>query len=377
MRPAVVITGIGVVTALGNTVPGLWTALLAGRSAIRPWADLAAEGFRVDRAARIEDDTASEPVQRALDMAATAARAAVADARVTVPARLAVAVGSTMGVGPWFEAAVDGTPPGTGGADAYAAAVAAAVGPATVVRAFSTACAAGNYAIDAAARLLADDRVDIAVAGGVDAFSRIAMTGFTRSRAMDPNTCRPFDAARSGMQLGEGAAFLVLERADDARSRGARAYARVHAVGLSCDAYHATTPRPDGAGMAAAMRRALALADVAPADVGFICAHGSGTRASDAAEAAAIAGLFGTDAVVGGIKGALAHAMGAASAIEAAVSAIVLREGIVPPTVGTTQLDPTLAIDLALASRPGRFRFALNNAFGFGGINSSLLLEAA
>ena len=374
----VVITGIGVVTALGTTVSDLWDALLAGRSAIRPWADLAVEGFRVDRAARIDDGDGGDRVARALAMATTAARSAVADAGVAVPVRLAIVVGSTMGVGPWFEAAVAGaTPPGGGGADAYSAAVAAALGPATVVRAFSTACAAGNYAIDAAARLLADDRVDMAIAGGVDAFSRIAMTGFTRSRAMDPDTCRPFDAARSGMQLGEGAAFVVLERAVDACARGARPYARVHGAGLSCDAHHSTAPRPDGAGMAAAMRRALMLGGVAPADIDFVCAHGSGTRASDAAEASAIADLFGTDTVVGGLKGALAHAMGAASAIEAAMTAVALREGLVPPTVGTTRLDPALPIDLAMAPRRGSYRFALNNAFGFGGINSSLLLEAA
>lgn len=374
-RVSVAITGIGVLTPLGNTPAALWRALNAGQCAVRAWDDLRDEGFRVTRAARIAGRGSDTPA-RALGLAVAAARAAVDDAGGVAGGRLAVVVGSTMGVSPWYEAG-DGA--GEGGMpDAYARAVAAALEPAAVTRATSTACAAGNYAIGIAARLVASGRVDRAVAGGVDAFSRIAQVGFSRSRAMDAERCRPFDAERGGMQLGEGAAFLLLERAADARARGARIYAHVRALGLSCDAHHATAPRPDGAGMLAAMDAALRLAGVGADAVGHISAHGTGTRASDAAEATAIAARFGGGVPVTALKGALAHSMGAAAAIEAAVAALTLHHRALPPTVGTSRLDPTLAIDLVLQPRAApTLRFALNNAFGFGGINSSLLMEAA
>jgi 3-oxoacyl-[acyl-carrier-protein] synthase II len=256
-------------------------------------------------------------------------------------------------------------------------AVAAAIGRPAVLRCYSTACAAGNFAISAGVTLLRRGRIDVAVAGGVDAFSRIALAGFSRSRAMTPDLCRPFDAGRRGMQLGEAAAFLILEREDDARRRGATVIARVHEAGLSCDAYHSTAPEPSGAGMVTAMREALAYANIQPDAVAFVCAHGSGTRASDSAEALAIARVFGPGARVFGIKGALGHSMGAASAVEAAVTALALRDSRIPPTTNSVDLEKGLDIDLVTEPRsaPGA-RYALSNAFGFGGINSALLLEA-
>jgi 3-oxoacyl-[acyl-carrier-protein] synthase II len=247
------------------------------------------------------------------------------------------------------------------------------------VRAYATACAAGNYAIGAGADLVRSGAVRAALVGGIEPFSRIAMVGFSRARAMTPDVCRPFDRNRAGMQLGEGAAFLVLERESVARARGATPLAAIAALGLSCDAFHPTAPRADGSGMAEAMSIALAEAGVAQRDIGWIAAHGSGTVASDAAEALAIRTAFGdAQPRVTGLKGALGHSMGAATAISAIVATLVLRDEVLPPTATLQEIDPQMDLDVVTSATasPG-LRYALNCGYGFGGLNSALLLEAA
>jgi 3-oxoacyl-[acyl-carrier-protein] synthase II len=220
-------------------------------------------------------------------------------------------------------------------------------------------------------------RVDTAIAGGVEPFSRLALVGFSRSRAMADDTCRPFDARRNGMLLGEGAALFVLERADDAMRRGARPLAEVVALGLSCDAFHPTAPRPEGTGMRAAMQAALDLAGLPPDAIDWVNAHGSGTRASDAAEARALLALFGASPPpVSGSKGALGHALGAASAIELAICLEGLRAQTVPPTAGHEQPDTEFGIHCTRQPAPRPLQWVMNNAFAFGGVNSSLLLRA-
>jgi len=375
----IAITGMGVVTPLGNTLEGLWNALLENISAAREWSDLADEGFRITSACRVAEFESTK-TSRGKEMAIAAIHAALNDASAPLDNRLGIFVGTTMGESALFEQAaetghtVDLT---AASASVYPRAILSALGIRGISRAYGNACAAGNYSIGVAADMLRRRRIDVAIAGGVDAFSRIAMLGFSRSRAMTPDICAPFDADRRGMQLGEAAAFLVLERLDDARSRGARIYAGVNSLGLASDAYHATAPRPDGSGMATAMRMALARGRVAAEDVGFICAHGSGTRASDAAEAAAITGSFDHRPVVASYKGALGHSLGAATAVEAAITALALCKRIVPPTTNTVKVDPTMDIDLALASRPlPELRYALNCGYAFGGLNSALLMEA-
>jgi len=375
----VAITGMGCVTAFGDTPDRLWDRLIVGDCAARPWDDLAQQGFRVAVACRIADFDAPAD-RRAERLGIAAATAALGDAAPPPGARLGVLLGSTMGESGCFESAAEQgvpVPARDGSVAALTAGVAAALGAPVVARSYGNACAAGNTAIGAAVSLLRRGVVDVAVAGGVDGFSRIAMAGFVRSRAMTPDLCRPFDAGRAGMQLAEGAAFLVLERTADARARGADIVAGVHGTGLSCDAFHPTAPAPGGEGMMIAMRRSLALAGAAPADLAFISAHGSGTVASDAAEALAIAGIAG-DVPVAGWKGALGHAMGAASAIEAVISALALRRGRLPGTTNNRAPDPSMRINLVRAPQTlSGGRFALSNAFGFGGINSALLLEAA
>jgi 3-oxoacyl-[acyl-carrier-protein] synthase II len=371
-----VITGIGLMTPLGSTIDDLWSALLAGESAAREWDDLAQQGFRITTACRIPDFD-GEP--RGRTMAIMAAREAVRRAGIALHGRVGVYVGTTMGESLAFERAAEGQPfvLEQAAASAYPQALQEALGVEGPAYAYGTACAAGNYAIGAAAEAVRLGQVDAAIAGGVDAFSRIAMVGFSRSRAMSPERCRPFDAERRGMQLGEGAAFIVIESEDAAKKRGAQIYAAVTTLGLSCDAYHATAPRPDGTGMAAAMDNALRQGQVSSDEIGFICAHGTGTRVSDAAEAIAIQSIFPHKPPVSGFKGALGHSLGAATAVEAVITALALQRRTLPPTANLRQLDPEMKIDVVSEPRQvNDLRWALNCGYAFGGLNSALLMEA-
>jgi 3-oxoacyl-[acyl-carrier-protein] synthase II len=386
MSDRVVVTGLGVVTPLGDDAGDVFARVVAGEHAAREWPDLSAAGFPIAVANRVDDhgELGADPHRRGRAMAMRATAAALTAAGLE-PGQLASAgafVGSTMGESAAFETAAEG-----GAADlddasvgTFADCVADQLGSSGPRRAYGTACAAGNYAIGAAAKAIASGRVDVAVAGGVDPFSRIAMLGFARSRAMSNERCRPFDRNRRGMQLGEGAAMLVLERESIAVGRGATVRAVIGGLGLSGDAHHPTAPRPDGSGIAAAIEAALLAGDVAPADIGWVNAHGTGTQPSDAAEAAAVAAAFGTSSAppVSSLKGALGHCMGAASAIEAALTVVALEMHTIPPSVGLVDRDEALPIDVVDAPRGSpAMRWALNCAYAFGGLNSALLIGAA
>jgi 3-oxoacyl-[acyl-carrier-protein] synthase II len=288
-----------------------------------------------------------------------------------------VFVGTTMGESGVYEGA---TPAGgfdlaEGGSQVFATSVASTFGLTGPARTLGTACAAGNYAIGAAARAVASGRVDIALAGGVEPFSRIAMVGFARMRAMAPDGCAPFGLGRRGMTLGEGAAFVVLQRRSDAVAPRAV----VGGLGLSADAHHPTAPREDGSGMAAAMRASLAASGLSPADIGWVSAHGTGTPRSDAAESLALHTVFGGEPPpVSSIKGALGHALGAATALEAVVAVRSLETGTLVPNAGVTQVDPSLDVDVVLTARDApRLDWVLSCGYAFGGLNSALALGRA
>ncbi|MCB1856914.1 MAG: beta-ketoacyl-[acyl-carrier-protein] synthase family protein [Gammaproteobacteria bacterium] len=376
---AAVVTGMGVVTPLSNNLERLWLHLLAGDTAVRHWDDLAAEGYRIPLAARVEG-FGGDDAFRGSRLAVAAARQAVAHAGLQPMGTLAVLVGTTMGESAAFEGAAAGvtTDLTQASAQSFPRAIQQALGTTGPLRAYATACAAGNYAIGAAAQMVSSGQVDYALAGGVEPFSRIALAGFSRSRAMSGELCRPFDRRRMGMQLGEAAGFLLLERQQDALARGAPILAAIGALGLSCDAYHPTAPTPDGSGMARAMELAIRHADLSPQDIHWICAHGSGTRASDAAEAQAIQRVFGEHRPpVSAIKGALGHSMGAATAVEAVVTILALRHRCLPPTTHLCEPDPDCPLDMVVTARqPERITHVLNCGYGFGGLNSALLLEA-
>lgn len=390
-RPQVVVTGLGAVSALGGDVESTWHGILEGRTAVRHWADLAAEGHALDVACRVDDAVWGDDVPgvrvRGRALALRAAREALSDAGLlgadgrlgdgVDPGRVGVFVGTTMGESGVYEQSVatGDFDLAEGGSQVFASSLASAFSLAGPCRTVGTACAAGNYAIGAAVRAVATGRVDIAVAGGVEPFSRIAMVGFARMRAMAPDGCAPFGLGRRGMTLGEGAGFVVLQRRADAGS----ARAVVGGLGLSADANHPTAPREDGSGMAAAMRAALAASDLSPADIGWVSAHGTGTPRSDAAESLALHTVFGeAPPPVSSVKGALGHALGAATALEAVVSVRSLQRRVLVPNAGVVEVDPALEVDVVLTAREApTLDWVLSCGYAFGGLNSALVLGRA
>ncbi|PFH59997.1 hypothetical protein XA68_11580 [Ophiocordyceps unilateralis] len=254
----------------------------------------------------------------------------------------------------------------------------------------TTACTTGAHSIGDASRFIAFGDADVMVAGGAEScIHPLTFAGFGRARSLstaynaDPaRSCRPFDAARDGFVVSEGAAVCVLEELNHAKARGAPIYAELRGYGCSGDGYHMTAPRADGAGAYKAMRRALRNAQLRPVDVGYINAHATGTRIGDAAEIAAIRRLMlGEEGVssesqvtVSSTKGALGHLLGASGAIEALIAVLAIHEGIVPPTLNLAR--PDVGVDFNLVpskAQERRVDVAVSNSFGFGGTNSSLL----
>jgi 3-oxoacyl-[acyl-carrier-protein] synthase II len=243
----------------------------------------------------------------------------------------------------------------------------------------TTACAAGTHAIGNAARLVASGRCDVAVAGGAEAvIVDIATAGFSNMTALsNSNFSRPFDVNRDGFILGEGAGVLILEEWDHALDRGATIFAEVIGAASTADAYHITAPDPTGAGAIRCMELALADADIGASDVSHINAHGTSTQLNDLMESVAVHRVFGDDApATTSIKGHLGHALGAAGALEGVASVLTLRNQLIPPTAGTTDIDPEIALDVVIgAPRPADVEVVLSNSFGFGGHNGSVIFR--
>lgn len=242
---------------------------------------------------------------------------------------------------------------------------------------FPTACAAGNYSIGYAYDFINKGGLQMALAGGSDAFSRIAFTGFNRLMAMAFEKCQPFDKNRKGMMLGEGAAVLILESLEHAEKRKAKIYAEVLGYGLSCDAHHMTQPSEDG--IAKCMEKAIKEAGISKEDVDYISAHGTGTPQNDKVECAAIKKVFGKrykEIPCSSIKSMLGHTMGAASAIEAISCCRAIRDGILPPTINFETKDEECDIDcVPNKAQKKNLGTALNNSCAFGGNNSCVILS--
>ncbi|MBB3007685.1 beta-ketoacyl-[acyl-carrier-protein] synthase family protein [Cupriavidus alkaliphilus] len=243
-------------------------------------------------------------------------------------------------------------------------------GPAAAV---SSACSSGAKVFSSARRMLEAGLIDAAVVGGVDSLCHTTLYGFNALELLSRQPCRPYDVARNGISIGEGAVFGLLERvtgtvADDA--------ILLAGIGESSDAHHMSTPHPQGLGARMAMAQALAGAGIAPEQVGYVNLHGTATRSNDAAEALAMAAVLpGTPC--SSTKGATGHALGAAGALEAVICALALRHGLVPAGINTTQVDPALGVNYQLANQDTPLRYAMSNAFGFGGSNCSLLFARA
>jgi 3-oxoacyl-[acyl-carrier-protein] synthase II len=248
-----------------------------------------------------------------------------------------------------------------------------------------TACSTGAHAIGDAARMIIWEDADVMVAGGAEAaVCRIGLAGFAAARALStnfnddpPKASRPWDKARDGFVMGEGAGIVVLEELEHAKRRGAKIYAEVIGYGMSGDAYHITAPAEDGNGGYRAMRNALKRANLAPDQIDYINAHGTSTPKGDEIELGAVKRLFGDHAYklsMSSTKSAIGHLLGAAGSVEAIFSILALREGIVPPTLNLDDPSPGCDIDLVPHKAKERpVRYALSNSFGFGGTNASLV----
>ncbi|AHH99254.1 beta-ketoacyl-[acyl-carrier-protein] synthase family protein [Kutzneria viridogrisea] len=390
----VVVTGLGVVTSIGTGVGEFLTGLRSGRSGVKPITSFETAGYAHANGCEITDfdparrlhEAGAEELGRAGQFSAAAARMAVADGAMPVRAlreeRVLVSVGTTDGESRDLDRLAildyqDGpahlarrSPAGR-----LSSAIVRELGLSDVEAVtIPTACAAGNYAIGHGMDAIRAGDVDVALCGGVDALCRKTYAGFYRLGAMAPEVCQPFDRDRKGILVGEGAGILLMESLEHALARGARIYAELLGYGLTCDALSPVAPDQDS--LARCMRLAHENAGVKPTDIDFISAHGTGTKANDMTEVAAIRQAF-TDAPppTVSIKGMLGHAMGAASALGAAACALAITEGFIPPTINHRETDPECQVDcVPNQARPAEVRVVQNNALAFGGNNAVLIL---
>lgn len=382
--------------AIGPDVRGFWKGLLGSIVGTAPVRGFDVTGLSVDVACEVAHPdgtvpTGLERATRATELASTAAAQAIVDSgqnpESLCRAGAGIVIGTTMGEVGAIEAAYVGDPRHqvlrdglVGGQDIIARRLAAQIGLPGPRWTLSNACAAGNYAIIKAAECIAQGHAEVMIAVGVDALSWVAYSGFHALRILARQRCQPFDRNREGLVLGEGAGALMLERAQAARQRGAVIYGEILGYGLSCDAHHIAQPDSCGAGAAAAMRRALANARISPDAVDYICAHGTGTRNNDRAEAMAIHDVFGPRAArlpTSSIKAQLGHTLGAATAIEAIACVLSLRDDVIPATCNFETLDPDCPLDVVPNTpREARINIILNNGYAFGGNNSSIVLKA-
>jgi 3-oxoacyl-(acyl-carrier-protein) synthase len=392
-----VITGTGLICAAGCGLAPVWESLRANRSGLGPLTLFASPRFAAHPVGQVRADVdalaGNLRGSRSDKLAWIAAREALAAAGLgnglgkIHPARTGVILGATVGgmlgteqflaallrenkhrFGPlrFHECA--------GAADLCAAKM-GACGP---VATLSTACSAGALAIFAAAEMIEQGEADLMLAGAGDSLSRLTLNGFGSLLLLDPNGCRPFDARRAGISLGEGAAMLVIEAEESARARGAQILARLAGWGASCDAFHATAPRADGEGALAAMRRALDCGGLQPAEIDFVSTHGTATPDNDAMESTALKRLFdGKVPPFASVKRFFGHTLAASGAIKAVLAVQSLREQTVPGTPGFEVADEKIGLAPVREFRAQPVTAILSNSFGFGGNNVALVFRHA
>jgi 3-oxoacyl-(acyl-carrier-protein) synthase len=420
-RRRVAITGIGLVTPVGNDVSTTWTALLEGRSGVAPISIFDASGFSTRIAAEVKDfDLAALGADRKLlkfanrshRFALGAAEQAMRDAGIAPTAATSARWGCSVGTGMMGVAyedlsavqrhsAADGelhtdrlvSDPTAADPIVFCRSQATA-GVALLTRRFGipgyatsvhTACASGGQAIGTALKLIRRGSVDYALAGGFDSMiSPVGLGGFCLLSAVSADNdapqraSRPFDATRNGFVLGEGAGFVVLEEWEAARRRGAHIYAELAGDGNSLSSYRITDSPPDGDGPIQSMRAAIADAGAVPEDVDYINAHGTSTYMNDKSESAAIHAVFGdktADVAVSSTKSSMGHLIAAAGAVEVVVCALAIRHGELPINANLRERDPDCDLNLVVAPTRRRVRMTLSNSFGFGGSNSCVALR--
>jgi 3-oxoacyl-[acyl-carrier-protein] synthase II len=410
MKRRVVVTGMGVITPVGNDVATTWRSLIEGKSGTAPITKFDASNFPVKFAAEVKgfnpldymDRKEARRADQYTQYAVAAARQAMTNADLVErngmdPDRIGVIIGSGIGGLKSFEEQHDVyRERGVGKISPFfipmfIADIAAGIvsmmfnakGPnyATV-----SACATSAHAIGDAYRTIQYGDADIMITGGAEAtVTPMAIGGFANMKALSerndsPETAsRPFDATRDGFVMGEGAGILILEELEHALGREAKIYAEIVGYGATGDAYHLTAPAPDGEGAQRAMKRALKDAGLEPKDIQYINAHGTSTPANDFNETRAIKAVFGDEAKkvnVSSTKSATGHMLGAAGAVEAVVSTMVVGSGIIPPTINYHHPDPELDLNYTPNTSVKRdVNAVLSNSFGFGGHNTTLAIK--
>lgn len=403
MTNRVVITGMGAVTPLGNTVDEFWNGLKAGKNGIAPITKFDATETGITVAGELKDFDATNYMQRKISKrmdefsrygvaaAVQAVEESGIDREKTDMNRFGVIVGSGIGglnamqeqiikmntkgpqrVAPLFVPMAIG--------NMAAGNISIAIGTKGINTSIVTACASGNNSIGEAYRNIKHGYSDVILAGGAEGtINEIGISGFAALTALststDPDRASiPFDKERTGFVMGEGAAVLMLESLDHALERGATIYAEVVGYGSTGDGYHMTAPTPDGSGAGRAMQDAMAEAGITPADVGYINAHGTSTGANDSAETMAIKYAFGDEAknvAISSTKSMTGHLLGAAGAIEAVACVKALQDGFLPPTIGLQVPDEACDLDyIPNVGREADIKYTLNNSLGFGGHNA-------
>lgn len=406
----VVVTGLGMLSPVGNTAEESWQALLKGQSGITSIEHFDTTDFPTKFAGLVknfdpESYGISKKDARKMDLfiqyGVAAGLQALDDSGVQVTdenaTRIGVAIGSGIGGLGLIESnhthMMSGGPRKLSPFFVPSTIINMAAGHLSIIKglrgpniAITTACTSGTHAIGFAARMIAYGDADMMVAGGAEkASTPMGMAGFAAAKALssrndDPQKAsRPWDKDRDGFVLGDGAGVVVLEEYEHAKARGAKIYAELIGFGMSGDAHHMTAPPDDGAGAALAMQNALHDAGIRPEEIGYINAHGTSTPLGDKAELRAVKATFGEHAyhlMVSSTKSMTGHLLGAAGAIEAIITVLALRDQIAPPTINLEHPDEECDLDLVPnVARPAHFDCALSNSFGFGGTNGSLIFK--
>jgi nodulation protein E len=398
----VAVTGLGIISPLGHNLQESWISLSKGISGIGPIKTVDCSALRFQNGAEVRDydplkhfeGGKDNYIDRFAQFSVVAAREALRNSGVELTAELrdnsAIVCGSAVGGQAAIESGFEDlwvqgrgrvhplTIPKTM-ANAGASHIAMDMGLSGPTYTVSTACSSANHAIGQAFRLVRDGEAELAMTGGSEAMFTIGMLkAWEAMRVVAPDTCRPFSKDRRGLILGEGGAMLVLEPMDAAKARGAKIYGEICGFGMTADAHHLTQPTVQGP--ARAMRGALREAGLAPEEIGYINAHGTGTPGNDPVESSAIRAVFGAHADKVGVsstKSMHGHALGAAGALEAVATVLALYHGILPPTANYNERDPECDLDY-IPNKPRALRVgaALSNSFAFGGLNAVIAFRA-
>lgn len=401
-RRRVAVTGIGLLTALGTSREAVWEGLVGGRSGVADVTLFDAAEYRSQKAAEIPpyerdaafSDRAWRRLSRSDQIAVIASREALIDAGLLEPeiprSRMGVVLGSgtadMMRNEEWFADAhrhgfrrappskIFGHFPNT-----PSDVVAGCFGFEGLKSSVLSACSSGTVAIGYAADAVRWGQLDVALAGATDVLCRLTFSGFNALRLVDREPCRPFCRTRQGLNLGEGGAVLVLEELTSARKRGATIYAEIAGYGVMCEAFHATAPEPEGRAVAALIENALRSAEVSAADVDHVNAHGTATTQNDQAESRGMRLVFGEKIrrlPVTSIKSMIGHCLSAAGSVEAAVLALTVARGVIPPTINFREPDPECDIDVVTReARRVPVSCGVSTSLAFGGNDAALVMR--